>query len=442
MAVKVRNAENVRKSELWDEKDDAALVELLRRKIKDTTIAVRECESPYERSRLKEQKKRYKIMYKKVKTGSYNGDIIFNELRASAALTQEQSLSTRAHASVQGGKIYNNSYNAMDFDYETAFRKKRYYGFSLPFFLTILSLLLVASFVIGIFLPQTATDWVKENVGIDLNSYVVIHLGEQEDGSVIDFSVDDDGPWPNGVYDNSFLTPGSDEKFSEVYEAKTDGSPIMLYADCGISAIYVNTSDIVKCWFKTKMLEKVRLSFIEDLEYFQGDSYYYRYFLQDKSQEYVIKKNAEGNYDFGTIYNHIGVYGTIMFLIVAFLMSVVLLLINLIRLFTYTSRRIHGTTLFTFFMSVLMVLAPALASCNGTQLGTALTSYFSYLSGEEGFLSSFTTTVGCSVMMLAPAGICLLMLLLPFLFKNRFKKLPTRLPKGNRVHDPFNRTKA
>ena len=124
MAVKVRNVRNAKKAKLWDEKDDAALLTLLKRKVKDVNIALRECETPYERARLKKQKEHYKNMLHKVETGSYNGDIIFNELKASAALNQEQALSSRAHASVRGGKIYNKSYDPIDFDYDSAFRKK------------------------------------------------------------------------------------------------------------------------------------------------------------------------------------------------------------------------------------------------------------------------------------------------------------------------------
>ena len=74
MAVRANNVNNARKARMWSEQDDANLVILLRRKIKDTTVAIRESETPYERSRLKAQKARYKDMLRKVETGNYNGD--------------------------------------------------------------------------------------------------------------------------------------------------------------------------------------------------------------------------------------------------------------------------------------------------------------------------------------------------------------------------------
>ena len=443
MAVKVRNVRNAKKAKLWDEQDDAALLTLLRRKIKDVNIALRECETPYERTRLRKQRDHYKAMLGKVETGSYNGDILFNELKASAALHQEQALSSRAHASVRGGKIYNKSYDPMDFDYEAAFRKKRYFGVALPIFMTILSLLLVAVFVIGFFLPSEINDTIYDTTGLDFRTYVVYRLGETSDGNVIDFTVDNNGNWPRGLYDplykETFIDPGI--PYTNIDD---DSVPekVSLGADMTCEAIYIDTADIIKAWFRTKMLSKVRLDFIEDLQFFKGSSSYYEIFLSgDKADALVIKKNSEGQYDIGTIYNHIGVYGTIMFLIASFLMSLVLLIINIIRIFTYTSRRIHGTTLFTMFVCLLAMISPALASCEGTALGTSFVNYFAGLNGVTAFVNTKSATAGVTITFILPAAFCLLMMILPFLFKNRYKKLPTRLPKGNKIHYPFNREK-
>jgi len=60
MAVKVHNTESLRKSKRWNEKDDAALCLLVKRKIRDVDVALRESESPYERSRLKSTKSHYR----------------------------------------------------------------------------------------------------------------------------------------------------------------------------------------------------------------------------------------------------------------------------------------------------------------------------------------------------------------------------------------------
>ncbi len=444
MAVKVRNVSNARKAKLWNEQDDAALLSLLKRKIKDVNVALRECETPYERARLKKQKEHYKVMLQKVETGSYNGDIIFNELKASAALRQEQSLSSRAYASVRGGKVYNNSYDPMDFDYEAAFRKKRYFGMSLPIIMTILSLVLIATFIIGFFLPSNINDTISNTTGLDFRTFVLYRLGSADDG--LDIQIPNDGNWPRGFYTNSDVY---NEYVSQnaPYMDEDENVPetVYLFTDCGCTAIYLDTSDIIKAWFKTKMLSKVRLDFLEDLQFFKGNSFYYQLFLEgDKANALVIKQDENGQFNFGTIYNHIGVYGTIMFIIISFLMSIVLFIINLVRIFTYTSRRFHGTTFFTLLTSLFAMLSPALAACEGTALGDALVNYFTGLNGVARFSNpelKSKATVGVTLVFLIPSVLCLILMILPFLFKNRYKKLPTRLPKGNKIHDPFNRTK-
>lgn len=448
MAVKVRNVRNAKKAKLWDEKDDAALLTLLKRKVKDVNIALRECETPYERARLKKQKEHYKNMLHKVETGSYNGDIIFNELKASAALNQEQALSSRAHASVRGGKIYNKSYDPIDFDYDSAFRKKRYFGFSLPLVMTILSLVLIATFIVGIFLPADVNKKIVDatNGYINFKTFIVYRLGPDSEGNIVDFTIPNDGNWPAGIYNNPYTGPEVDDTpvAGEPYEDDEDNVPetVNLYENCYCEALYIDTADILKAWFKTKMLSKVRLDFLEDMQFFKGSSVYYQLFLEgSKADALVIKPDENGQYNFGTIYNHIGVYGTIIFMIVAFLMAVVLFIINFIRLFTYTSRRIHGTTLFTLFMSVLAMLSPALAACEGTLLGDSFSNYFTGLSSTNNFIANTSATIGLTYTFVLPAAICLILLILPFLFKNRYKKLPTRLPKGNKIHDPFNREK-
>ena len=187
-------------------------------------------------------------------------------------------------------------------------------------------------------------------------------------------------------------------------------------------------------WFKTPMLEKTRLDFIEDLAIFQGPSYFYKLFLEGtKQDELVIKKNDEGGYDFGTIYNHIGVYGTILFFLVLVVLMVFLLIQNLVRIFTYTSRRLNVVTLLVFLFSLFLVAAPAFATCEGTDIATAFTNYFQYLTKPNTFLSSNVTTVGITILFLVPTAVSLVLLILPKLFRNSHKSLPKRIPKGNKV---------
>lgn len=445
MAVKVSNVNNSRKSRLWSEQDDAQLAILLKRKIKDTAVAIRESETPYERSRLKAQRARYKEMLYKVESGSYNGDIIFNELRASAALRQESQFASGLHSSMAGGKAYTNAYGNVDFDYEAAFRKKRYYGAALPILMTIFTIIMIASVIIGAFSPSLidakTTDTVTASTGgmLNINAMFVYRLGEYE-GETFDIPVraDDNGKWwwPEGNYSDGQPAQGEPYTDKNGVVHDNDGEVVYLFADLGCTEIYIDAIDVIKAWFRTKMLEKTRIDVLEDLEIFQGDSYYYALFLSGtKADELIIQKNSEGNYDFGIIYNHIGVYGTIMFLLITIILMVIILIQNIVRIFTYTSRRIHITTLLCLIFSGLLLISPALASCEGTDIGTSLTNYFMKLLNAAGFSESTETSVGVSVMAIIPPVVCLILLILPKLFKNRHKEFPSRIPKGNaKIH--------
>lgn len=446
MAVRPTNIQNQRKNILWDEQDDAALEVLVKRKIKDTTIAMREAPNPTERSRLKAQKRHYKQMLIKIQRGSYNGDIIFHELRASAALAQEQQLSHGLHSSMYGGKKYNSQYNMMDFDYEAAFRKKRYYGVALPLVMLILTLVLIASFLMGILSPALFeipdnVNSTLSNIGLNFNSLIVYRLGETEDGGINDIAIraDDNGYWwwPLGNYTEDAPRPKNGEAWTDINGVTHDaeGETVNLFQDMGVTEIYIDAADIIRGWFKTKMLKNTRLDFLEDLSIFKGTSFYYQIFLADgKSDALVIKKTESGNYDFGVVFNHIGVYGIIMFLLAFIILSVFLFIFNVVRLFTYTSRRFHVFEFFTFLFSLLFLLAPVFATVVGTEFSSisqSFQNYFGSLISTDDFIANTTATVGVSILTLLPAGISFLLLLMPLFFKNRFRTIPKRIPKGN-----------
>ncbi len=432
MAVKINNTANLRRAQRWDERDDAALCVLLKRKLKDINVALRESESPYERSRLKQQKKHYKTMLIKVENGAYNGDIIFGELQAASALRSEQTLRSAEYATMAGGKRYVSSYQNMDFDYESAFRKKRYYGFSLPIILLILSLAFVFIFIMGAFLPTEIKTMAETELGVPLDSLFMCKINPE----AFDIEIDNDGNWPSGIYGGKFQ-PEDGVPFTDA-----DGKvpeKIRLSADAGMTAIYISPFDVVKAWFRTPMLKNTRLDFLEDSEYFKGDSNYYMFFLAGgKSDALVIRKDADGNYDNSVIMNHIGTYGTIIFLIAAFLLGIVNIIINIVRLFTYTSRRIHFISLLCFLLSVLCMISPALATMEGTEIGAAFSAYFSSLSGTASFMKNTDATVGIGLLFFVPVAINLLMLILPFIFRNVLKKRVTSVPRGNRKRNALN----
>lgn len=437
MAVKSNNVRNARKSRSWTEQDDAALGVLLKRKIRDTTIALRECESPYERSRLKQQKERYRSMLRKVENGSYNGDIIYHELRAAAALSQEAAVAGSVGSTIRGGKKYSNAYGNVDFDYEAAFRKKRYYGAFLPILMTVLSLIMIVAFIAGPLIPSVVPMNTEslDNV-INLNALFVYKLGEI-DGQTIDVGVtandNDEWIWPEANYGEIKPEQGSPYTDAKGNVHDGEGEVVYLYKDLGCTEVYIDAVDVVKAWFRTKMLEKTRLDFIEDLEIFQGRSIYYEMFLAgEKAEALIIQPMEDGSYDFAVIFNHIGVYGTIIFLLLTFILMIVIFIQNIIRIFTYTSRRIHVTTILCFISSLLTAICPALAICEGTDIGGAIASYLMKFTNAAGFAES-TALVGMSLVILIPVVISFVLMILPFFFKNRIKNLPSRIPKGNKV---------
>ena len=442
MAVRANNIRNARSAQSWSEKDDAALCVLLKRKIRDTSIAIRESTTPYERARLKQQKAQYVSMLHKVEKGAYNGDIIYHELRAAAALSQEAALASGVNATMRGGKKYANSYGNVDFDYESAFRKKRYYGFFLPLLMTLLTIVMIASTLLGALIPSVipAEPFSSiENV-LNFNSMFVYRLGNYEGGNFdIGVKADENGKWwwPEGNYDKTKITlvqgePWTDRK-GKVHD--DEGEVIYLHDDLGFTEIYIDSADIIKAWFGTKMLEKTRLDFIEDLPIFQGESYYYALYLAGtKADELIIAPDEEGNYDFGVIYNHLGVYGTIIFLLLTIILMIILLIQNVVRLFTYTSRRIHVTTLLCFLSSLLTFICPVLASCEGTDIGSAFSNYMLRFTNAVAFTESTVTSIGMTLLPLIPVIVSFIMLILPLFFKNRIKNMPSRIPRGNKVH--------
>ena len=430
MAVKINNTANIRKAKRWNEKDDAALCIILKRKIKDVNIALRECETPYERARLKEQRRHYKSMLDKVESGVYNGDIIFGELQAASALRAEQAMRTAEFSTMAGGKKYVNSYDNMDFDYESAFRKKRYYGVGLPILLLILSIAFVFIFIMGAFLPTTVMN-AADKSGIPLDSLFMYKLGTE----TVDIRILNDGNWPSGVIPKEVRKPVKGTPWTD--ESGHAPDYVRLNADVGYTAVYITPFDVVKAWFHTPMLEKTRIDFLEDSEYFQGNSYYYLCFLEgSKGDALIIQEDADGNYDTSVIIRHIGTYGTIIFLIAAFILGVVNILINFVRIFTYTSRRIHVVTLLSFISSLLCMLCPAFATVEGTELAASFSAYFSGLS--KTFASNADAVVGVGLLFFVPIIINLLMLLLPKLMKNHLKKRITFVPKGNKNRSAYN----
>lgn len=429
MAVKINNTENIRRAKLWSEADDAALCVLLKKKIKDSSVSIRECETPYERAKIKAHRDHYKSMLRKVEEGGYNGDIIFSELKAATALRGEQSARTAEYGTVAGAKKYKNSYTNMDFDYETAFRKKRYYGVALPIFLLLLSIIFVGIFIMGAFLPAKVSDIALDN-GVALDSLFVYRIGQ----GTLDIAITNDGNWPKGKF--SGKAPVDGVPFEDTYGNIPE--TVKLNADLGMLTINISPFDIIKAWFRTPLLAKTRIDFLEDSKYFQGTSYYYLCFLSGtKADSLIIKKDEDGNFDNSVILRYIGTYGAIYFLIISFILGIFSILINIARLFTYTSRKLHIISLLSLIFSLLCMAAPALAMVEGTEIIASFKNYFLSLTDLAKFTASTETTVGVGILFFVPAAISLLMMLLPIVMRNRLKKRPTYVPKGNKPRNAY-----
>jgi hypothetical protein len=434
MAVKVNNTENIRKSKRWNEKDDAALTLLLKKKLREMDVSIRESNTPYERSRLKETKQQYKQMLRKVETGVYNGDIIFAEMQAAAALRGEQQGKMEYYGQSQNGRAYVNSYQDMDFDYEAAFRKTRYYGAALPFIMLIFVSLLLCIFVMGAFLPAKLKE-TADSYSLNLNAMFVYKLSDS-----FDIEITNDGTWPSGSYAANAAIPVEGVPFADLQGNVP--AMVKLYKDMKMTTIDISAFDIIKAWFRTPMLEKVRLDFLEDRAAFKGSSYYYLCFLSgSKTDDLKIIKDAEGNYDFSVILRHIGTYGTILFMVISFLLGVIVFISTLIRLFTYTTRKLHVLHWLLLIFSALAFISPALASIEGTEIVASVQNYFLSLTSINTFLSTEGTTAGIGLLYLIPTACSLLLLILPKIFRNRLKRRVTSVPRGNKMrlaqNDPY-----
>lgn len=423
MAVKVNNTENIRKSKRWNERDDAALSLLLKKKIREMDVSIRESNTPYERSRLKETKQHYRQMLGKVESGVYNGDIIFAEMQAAAALRGEQQDKMKHYSNPQNARKYVNSYMDMDFDYEAAFRKTRYFGFALPAVMLVLALIFIAVFLIGAFLPAKLKTTAIE-YGINPNAMFVYKLSD-----TFDIEIPNDGNWPSGTY--AVATPVHGQEFEDLQGSVPE--TVMLYKDLKMTSLDISAFDIIRAWFKTPMLEKTRLDFLEDRAKFKGPSYYYLCFLSGtKGDDLIIKKDADGNFDFSVIFRHIGTYGTILFMIIAFLLGVINIISIIVRMITYTTRKFHVLDLLCLIFSLLAFISPAFASMEGTEISAAFTNYFMNMYDATNFLISSETSVGIGILNLIPIACSFLLLIMPKLFRNKLKHRVTSVPLGNK----------
>jgi hypothetical protein len=427
MAVKVQNTKNIRKAKRWNEKDDAALLELLRKKTKEVNLAIKEAQSPFMRARLKAKRAHYRSMANKVANGTYNGDIIFSEMQAAAALRTQEALKRDRFSNPSEARKYINSYEDMDFDYEAYFRKTRYYGVFLPILLTLLTIIFLAFFALPAFMPSSLRDTMND-YKMKPQALFTFKLGSDEQ----DFSINNDGNWPDGDWrmvndEEQRLAQGE-----QYIDPATGEAPeqVLLYAQAGMRTINISAFDIVKAWFSTKMLSRVRLDFLEDNKLFMGPRWLHAKYIGKAEDNIVNLRKEDGSFDVVILIKYLASYGIILFFIAAFLIAIVCLIQDIIRIFTYTTRRMHTLHWLLFIFSLLVVVLPAFLVIEGTnEIGPAFRNYFIF--DYDTFMER-PSTLCISVFAFLPAALSFIMLILPKLFKNRLKKLPTFVPKGNR----------
>lgn len=179
----------------WTERDEAILVELLTRKIKEMRFEIKKVESPYAKNKLRRTREEYKKLLDKVERGDYDPDILAAELKTHHDYNKQE----RDKRNTKLGK-YVDGYADVDFDFATYFSKSRYFGAGLPIIMIVLLVLFLAVILSSVYLTGEQLEAVEYQLSLDsritLTSVAYFKL---ESGNN-DFNVPNDGKWPSGSY--------------------------------------------------------------------------------------------------------------------------------------------------------------------------------------------------------------------------------------------------
>ncbi len=413
----------------WTEHDEAVLIDLLKRKIAELKYDIRDCDSPYARARLKARRKQYKELLDKVERSDYDPNILAQELKT-------QSMYNTAERNKREKKLgkYADAYADVDFDFDSYFSKTRYFGAVCP----LIAIVLIVAFLAVLMCSAFISASTLENIEIKLNSgdtrmsvssIAYIKLDQNE----LDFEVLNNGNWPKGVYISPENAPAQGEKYHT--EDYTEPERVWLCKDLGMTAIDITVFDVIKALFRTPMFSEQRVDIIENLDEMQGTSWYYVRYMRDRADDIKIEKGEDGKYDGVKIVKHIATYGTIVFLCATIICCVLEILINIGRMFSYTSRRVHAVPLLIVIFGVLTMLCPAfldITELSSASVSTALSNYFTTS------FTAFEATEGINIIFNMMFALLLLLpfitILLPFFFRNRPAKTVAYVPKGNKPH--------
>ena len=370
----------------WTERDEAVLVDLLKRKIHEIKWEIHESDSPYARAKLRKTRAEYKKLLEKVQRGDYDPNILAAEMKTHSEFNTIQ----RERREKALGK-YVDAYSDVNFDFESYFSKTRYFGAACPLVTIILLAVLLTVLLCSLFLSSANINQINETlydstgVRMTITSVAYIRLGPGE----LDFQVPNDGNWP--VSEN-------------------------------------------------------RLDIIEDQDSMQGYSLYYIRFLRSRSEDIEITRDEAGDINWLNIVRHIATYGTIMFLVLTLILIVVELVFNIGRMFSYTTRRLHVLPILIMLCLILTAICPAfieLQALDSKSVNAAFTNYFSTdwemfvtdsLYNADGTLNSSAALTCINMAFPILAVIPFVVALLPLLFRNRREQTVAYVPKGNKKH--------
>lgn len=411
----------------WTERDEAILVELLKRKIKEMRYEIRKLDSPYAKAKLRHTRAEYQTLLDKVQRGDYDPDILAAELKSYHMYSAE----IKAKREKQLSK-YADAYSDVDFDFEAYFSKSRYFGAALPIIMIVLILVFAALLISSVYLTPTQLEPIEAKMSAQSKlSLTSIGYFKLESGAN-DFLVPNNGEWPKGT----FIHEEQKFTYGDVYVDDDAYAPdkVLLHDQLHMQSVDITVVDVIKALFRTQLFSKNRVDIIENLDAMQGPSWYYMRYIRDRADDIEIVKGEDGKYNNVAIVKRIATYGTIYSLVIMILACAVELFINVGRLFSFTSRRLHFWPILILICGILTLIFPAfleIKSVNSADIKAAFSNYFTvnwsdFLYGE----STITFNLLFAIFLVFP----FLLTIMPFFFKNRPAKTVAYVPKGNRPH--------
>ncbi|MDR3186387.1 MAG: hypothetical protein LBU04_06240 [Christensenellaceae bacterium] len=423
----------------WTERDEAIFIDLLKRKIGELKFEIHKATSPYIRARLKTRRNEYKSILAKVETGVYNGDLLAMQMSAYQHAKSQET----AKYDMKIGKVgkYVDAYEDISFDFDTYFRSSRYFGSSLPIISLILMILFTAILLFSLVFPVDTVKDLEGRISTVLEEYeaprlmpstiIYYKLSEERD-----FLYINDGKWPEGTYAQDALVA----EYGTPYTVNgVVPEAVYLYKDLKMTSVNITGADVAKAVFFTPLLQKYKVDLIENVllqDPKTVDSWYYRLFISNRSESLKIQRDENGKWSATNIINNLATYAVIVFFFLAIICCVLEIIFTVMRMFSYTSRRLHIIPILLLISLVMLVICPIFAVIPGLDNATLTAEFKSYftLTWNTFIEDTGTGSLGANFLLLATAGLILIYLLLPRLFKNKAFKTPTFVPKGNRPH--------